>query len=362
MTRADKRAETVRPTTKLPPVPTSLDELLDPRWMSAALGVCYPGVVVTGITAVEVFTRLSTICRFLIDCDGGRPVGLSPALVAKGYFSETSQAIPNPGQQEARFYATVAPRSGVRTLRCVYADVDSATHHGVILTEDLSVAGGTFLNACSSFSVDQTAASLEELARLHASAWGEHGEPDDWLASRLRTYQGVRGIDHARQNFEGPRSVFIDPAVRDPRRLMHALDALAERDSGGDGWTIVHGDAHIGNVFLDRRGRPGLLDWQVVQRGHWSIDVGYHVAAALEVDERRRHERDLLAHYLGCLRSFGVSAPDWDQAWRDFGAAFAYGLYMWGVTVLEPPERIERMLHRQSAAAADHDSFYLLGV
>jgi hypothetical protein len=345
-----------------PPVPSTLDELLDTGWMSVALGSQYPGIAVRGITPVETFTRLSTICRFVIDCHGGPPRGLSPALCAKGYFSDTSRSIPNPGEHEARFYATVAPRSGVRTLRCVYSDVDPATHRGIIITEDLSVAGGTFLTACSPFSVDQTSATLEELARLHATAWGEQGDANDWLAPRLRTYQRVRGIDHARQNFDGPRRVHVHPAVRDPHRLMRALDALAERDGTGEGWTIVHGDAHVGNVFLDPQARPGLLDWQVTQRGHWSLDVAYHVASALEVDERQRHERDLLGHYLGCLKRFGARAPEWDQAWHDYATGFAYGLYMWGVTVLEPPERIERMLHRLSAAAADHDCYTLLGV
>ena len=46
-----------------------------------------------------------------------------------------------------------------------------------------------------------------------------------------------------------------------------------------------------------------LVDWQLVQRGRWYFDVGYHIASTLTVDERRRSERDLLRHYLDALAS-----------------------------------------------------------
>ena len=50
---------------------------------------------------------------------------------------------------------------------------------------------------------------------------------------------------------------------------------------------LVHGDAHAGNIFRTDRG-SGLIDWQVLQRGTWAIDVAYHLCAVLPVDLAER--------------------------------------------------------------------------
>jgi Phosphotransferase enzyme family len=39
--------------------------------------------------------------------------------------------------------------------------------------------------------------------------------------------------------------------------------------------TFLHGDAHIGNTYVLPDNDVGFLDWQVVRRGNWSVDVGY---------------------------------------------------------------------------------------
>jgi hypothetical protein len=91
-------------------VPDSLDRLLSPAWLTAALGTRFPGI---------------------IECAGGLPEGLSADLCAKGYYSAAGEAFRHAGEPEACFYRDVAPRTGIRTLRCVYADVDLCTRHSV---------------------------------------------------------------------------------------------------------------------------------------------------------------------------------------------------------------------------------------
>ena len=39
--------------------------------------------------------------------------------------------------------------------------------------------------------------------------------------------------------------------------------------------TYLHGDPHIGNTYVLPDDEIGFLDWQVVRRGNWSVDVGY---------------------------------------------------------------------------------------
>src|SRR5205823_1812642 len=141
----------------------------------------------------------------------------------------------------------------------------------------------------------------------------------------------ARGLPEIRRNFEGPLGPGVPNAIRDPHQLVDAYRILAAREPG-PGWTVIHGDMHVGNTFLDATGRPALLDWQLVQRGHWSIDVGYHIASALEPEQRAVAERDLLAHYLDRLAAEGVSPPSFETAWNEYRRGIAYGFFLWGIT------------------------------
>ena len=116
----------------------------------------------------------------------------------------------------------------------------------------------------------------------------------------------------------------------------------------------VHGDAHVGNVFLDGAGRPGLLDWQLVHRGPWYLDVGYHIASSMSVADRRDQENDLLRHYLDRLAAGGVDAPPFDEALDSIRYGILHGFYLWAITVQVDPSITTVLLERLGTAAADH--------
>jgi aminoglycoside phosphotransferase (APT) family kinase protein len=78
--------------------------------------------------------------------------------------------------------------------------------------------------------------------------------------------------------------------------------------------TYVHGDAHIGNVFLDH-GRVGFFDWGLSRVSTPLRDVSYFLTMAVDPQERRRSERELLRVYLDCLRAVGGPEIGWDEAW-----------------------------------------------
>jgi hypothetical protein len=341
-------------------VPDSLDELLTPTWLNAALSTRFPGVHVTAVTRGPVVERVSTNARFRIECEPEVPPGLSPTLCAKGYFSDPGRVSRQAGEPEASFYRDLADDVGVRTLRSVWADVDPETHHGVVITEDVIEAGGTFRDALSPCTVDQTAALLGELARLHAYGWeNERVAAAPWLVPRIGQTLGVRGVKEIRHNFEGPLGVGVPEEIRDAQQLADAFAVLGEQQPG-TGWTVIHGDMHVGNTFLDGEGRPGLLDWQLVQHGHWSIDVAYHVASALEPAERATTERDLLRHYLEELGSQGVNAPPFDAAWEEYRRAVPYGFFLWGITLYVAQNIIGVLLHRLGTAASELESYEAL--
>lgn len=121
-------------------------------------------------------------------------------------------------------------------------------------------------------------------------------------------------------------------------------------------WCVTHGDAHVGNLIRDRVGRPGLVDWQLVQRGRWQIDVGYLIAATLEPEQRRRSELELLRHYMECLSSYGIPVPSFDQARMALPDGMIHGFFLWSITTKVAPDVISHLLARLGTAVADHST------
>ena len=78
--------------------------------------------------------------------------------------------------------------------------------------------------------------------------------------------------------------------------------------------TFIHGDAHIGNVFLDR-GRVGFVDWGLSRVSTHLRDISYFLTMTVDPMERRRSGRDLLRLYLDALRAAGGTHISFDEAW-----------------------------------------------
>ena len=95
---------------------------------------------------------------------------------------------------------------------------------------------------------------------------------------------------------------------------------------------------------------------QLVQRGMWYLDVGYHIASALTIEDRRKTEWDLLQHYLDRLATAGVDAPSWDDAVTGLRRGIVHGFFLWGITLKVDPAVTTVLLERLGTAAADHDS------
>ena len=341
-------------------VPDTLEEVLDPAWLSGALGQRFPGLTVTSVDRGPLVSRVSANARFRIGCRAGLPPGLPADLCVKGYFddcSETAAESRTAGVPEALFYRHLAGTAGVRTLECFYADVDPVTHHGLVITEDVAAQGATFLDALSPYSADQVAESLEQYAILHGRSWDQAQAGESWLGPRLRATMKARGLTEILGNFEGPIGSRVPDEVRDGERLIEAISKLAVWLDEPMPRCLLHGDAHVGNLYLDAAGRPCLLDWQLVQRGPWYLDVGYHLGCTLGPDERRQSESDLLAHYLDRLRHETGDVPSWDDAWRSIGMGMVYGFFLWAITLKMAPQITTAMLGRLGSSVTDHAAY-----
>ncbi|MER5181672.1 phosphotransferase [Streptomyces sp. NPDC002896] len=344
------------------PVPLNVEELLSPEWLTGSLAKRFPGTEVAKVEAGPVTSRVTTNVRFTIECAGDRPGGLPTALCAKGYFAEESLPLATLGATEAAFYRDLAAATGVRTLAPVYAEVDAQTGRPILITEDVIASGHRFIDATCPYTPDQAAQSLAELARLHAFAWEKPEYIElPWLQPQLPRYLDYRSEQDIRDNFESPLGARVPAEVADPARLIAAFHVLAAR-AAGPARTVIHGDPHIGNLIIDGAGRPSLVDWQCTQAGDWALDVGYHIASTLAVDDREQHGDDLLAHYLDELRAHGIDARGLDTARREIRRGMVYGFFMWSITLRVDPSLIEILLHRLGTAVAATDGFAALGV
>ena len=336
------------------PAPQDLDQIQDPAWLSEALSKRFPGTKVTSVTPGPVVDRVAVNARFHID--GDLAPGLSPDLCVKGYLNELGKSLGFLGEIEGSFYRDLAPTTKMRTLKTVYADVNPDTKHGIVITEDVVVQGAEFLDALSPYTADQTAQSLEQLAELHSATWQR---PDlaslSWLRPRAQDYTITRGVKEIRDNFESSVGAGVPAEIRDPELIYNTFARLVEQTANGPEWCVIHGDSHLGNVFLDAAGQPTFVDWQLVERSSWFLDVGYHMCSALPVEERRKHEDDLLRHYLGHMAANGIDI-DFDEARDKIRWGMLYGFYLWAITYKVDPAITTELNTRLGTATHDHGS------
>jgi aminoglycoside phosphotransferase (APT) family kinase protein len=328
------------------PAPLDLEVVLSPDWLSHILGA-----PVVRVEQVESLVTIASKVRFRVDHADGR----SAHLCVKGYFAERSFA--SLGQVEVRFYTQLAPTLGVRVPRCVHAGIDPDTGHGVILMDDLVAGGARFLTALSPYSVDAAARTLEQMAILHTSAIDRSSA---WLAPRLAGYLEYVNEEQLQKQLDDGRADGLSAGNRRADRVRGALLELAQRAKAESHY--IHGDAHAGNLYLDRDGQPGLVDWQVIQRGAWELDVAYHLAAVLDTADRERNERALLSHYLDAVRVRGGEPPSAAEAWDRYRDALPYGYFMWAITRRVERPVIEAFVARLGSAVEQHDSLTRLGV
>jgi len=207
------------------------------------------------------------------------------------------------------------------------------------------------------------ASSNEWQSSKIAATWMDDAYRDEpWLASRLRRYTETRGVADIAGNFGGPIGAGVPDAVRDAQRLYDTYRALGTDVVTVTPWCVIHGDPHIGNLYLDGDAHPTFLDWQLVQRGPWYLDVGYHIASALTVEDRRRSEVDLVQHYLDRLAAGGVDVPGDDEVWCGVRRGMVHGFYLWGITLKVDPRKTTVLLERLGTAVDDHDAFAEVGV
>jgi hypothetical protein len=328
--------------------------------LTLALAPLTGGAAITAVETVEIIRTVATKIRFTAAFDGAP--GGKVALCLKALLDVDEQMARGGSvtRLEADFYEKLAPHLPVRRPDCVATVTDPAENFAVVIMRDVIAQGGRFCSALEPFSPEQAAASLEQLALLHAGSTLLDGAP--WIKPRLADF-----VQHAyvpqpllQEMLNGPRGEGLPARTRDAGILLRALAALAAHDAANPQY-LIHGDCHAGNIYRMPQG-TGLIDWQIVQRGGWALDIAYHIAAVLPVEVAEREERALLGRYLDIMRGLGHDMPAPEAAWREYRIAVVYGYYLWSITRRVDPAIINLFVNRLGSAVTRHDSLALLGI
>jgi Ecdysteroid kinase-like family len=344
-------------------------ESITTDWLTHVLSAHYPGTVVTELLARDARPGFATKVRLhLAYNQEGRAHGLPEVLWMKGGFNHENQNNLESYIAEARFFAFWGRNLSINKPRCVFEGIDRRGRQGLVMLEDLNLRGVSFGRAEAAISPDAAARVVELQAGFHA-AW--------WCASRLndlRSFsqrQADPGFLVRRMlkpavwvpNVNSERGRNFPVELKEPAIATRAYEALWSRAETGR-HTFLHGDAHLENYYFERDGTPGAADWQAYVRGPSLVDVSYFLCGALEIDDRRRHERSLIAHYLEALKQAGVEdAPTFDEAWQDYPCCALHGLCrVASVPGGQTEEAIRAYSWRYGAACADLDTVRALGV
>ena len=246
---------------------------------------------------------------------------------------------------------------------CYYADWDDDElgQQGLVILEDLIPLGGEFSGSHNPIGVEDMAKSLEELAALHGGSWGM-AELDEqaWLQTAMAPgtvtddYWSMMEDIFARHN-QLPERLAIFPKwmAEDTERLRMAFKQLCAHETRYTGpRCLIHGDAHLGNSYRKPNGERVWFDWQIVRKGLPWRDICYFLIGSMLIEDRRKHEKELVHHYLEHFIANGGEKFSFDQVWDEYSRMVIWGLIAWQSNI-NPNEQTMNPLERFCRAADD---------
>jgi hypothetical protein len=231
------------------------------------------------------------------------------------------------GVAEARFYRDLAPDIPVRIPEVWFAATEGEGY--VMVLEDLVASGCRFPHPKDDDIAWRARDIVENLAALHAHFW-ESPRFDDggdlaWLAAK--------GTGAA-----GGGATFVQMAVDNlggqlPEEFHRLADIyLTRNDDIVALWnsgprTFVHGDPHMGNLFVDtpNGNRTGFLDWAMIGRSPGLRDVAYVLCNSIPAAVRAADERGWIDRYCSLLADSGIDL-DPGTAWEQYRL---FAVYSW---------------------------------
>ncbi len=304
------------------PIPRLAGDI-EPAWLNEVLRERHPDAVVTGVDVIERHELTNAHARIRLTYDG-------PSRAPDTMFAKLPPTAParrdtiiatGMGHREVLFYANLAPKLSLR-VPVTHAAITTDDGDFALLLEDLSAGPCEVSDGTWGIEPDAAAGALEDLAEMHVrfedparrvaeAPWVAVSSPSNAYGAPMLRY----GIEHHRDRLTDAFVEIAEIYIAKHEQLQALWHAGPP--------TVIHGDTHIGNLFLDGS-RVGFLDWGIINLNTPMREVSYFLTMAMNPDERRSSERDLLRHYLDVRRALGGTDIGWNDAWLAHRVHAAY--------------------------------------
>ncbi|WAC56632.1 oxidoreductase family protein [Gordonia sp. SL306] len=338
-------------------IPTDVDGLTAP-WLSALLRSAGNDVEILSVESEPVGSG-QMAGSYRLTPTWATPGDLPRTMVAKLAVGERAQREFAAGvfHNEVLFYQRLAPTLTAPIPLCHAAVISDDHTEFVLLLEDMapSVQGDQILGCTP----EQAHAVALAAAGLHAPRWCDV-TLTDLPGLALPTHDDrllmdsvigpMADVFRSRFDLSGREAATIDWLVatagdwleRDPRRFA-----------------LIHGDLRIDNILFGPDGSVTIVDWQTITVGNPMRDIAFLLATSLRTDDRRAHEREIVAAYHAALLAHGVTDYSLDDCWSDYVDSLIQApmIIVFGCGAAMPTERGDRMfttmLERAAAAIDD---------
>jgi Ecdysteroid kinase-like family len=320
------------------------------------------GAAVTGVSVLDGASGTSSRARLALT-GAGVPDSVFVKMSAGSAGIRMLGELAGLGETEANFYQHLAADLvGDDVVPVSYgADFDPLTGRYVIVLEDMTTSPCQFPDTLHPLEADQMAQLIECFAHLHATFWGRLPEKPSgsgkfgWLMAP--SSDPSNPIMPTVMKLSARKLADRTP-IGNGRYLWENIRAITELNDAG-AHTVLHGDAHPGNTFF-RNGKAGLLDWQVVRRGHPARDLAYTMVLGMPTAERQASQRDLLDTYRKALAAGGGPQFDADELFTRYRQAVVHpyisGLSTAGLGGMQGDDIALEGLRRAVAALDDLDT------
>jgi hypothetical protein len=359
---------------RLGPVPRSVDEVT-PNWLTAALQSHGLDVVVRGVrrrTLGEGAGMLSAVELLELDYErGDGPGSMVLKMPTSNDANRTIALTFDVYRREVVFYRDVAALTPAATPEAYFAELEDR-ETAVLLMEDMSQYRlGDQIEGCGPAAAELC---MVELGELHATFWNDVDRPElELIPCLFPSYSSDALLQGASAGWNPMIDRFGELVPNHLQGLKSRYLAAIPRMQE---WmttpplTLVHGDFRLDNLCFGTQ--PGhvpvaAFDWQGCLRAKAVFDLAFFMSGSVPIEDRRTHERDLLARWHETLCHAGVRDYSLDVAWEDYRRSI---LYVWTLVVViagtldSSNERarawITQLLERSVAAIEDHGLVDLL--
>jgi aminoglycoside phosphotransferase (APT) family kinase protein len=313
-------------------IPGGWDEIT-PAWMTDALRRHHPDAVVSDVEVMLRDDGTNRRARLGLTYSAGTGPATVFAKAVDPAHAELVALTSGLFHEPRLFNAGVVLPLDHPAVYAAIIDEDASDF--LMIMEDVVARGADPRDSTRPMTVDQVASGVCGLAKLHSEFWGDRITSDPAL-SWVEPFVAFAGLEYAPLEIAYERLGDSVPAE---------IPGMTGTDLFVDIWaryigtlteapqTLLHGDPHIGNTYVLPDDTVGFLDWQMVRRGNFALDLGYFLQGALTIEDRRRSERDLVMEYRGALSLPADDMPSADEVWLRYRASVAHGLAIWIATL-----------------------------